>query len=148
MTLFAERRKYQRCSSAIGKAMISMDKKTWLDIEMCDISAGGLKFVSDAAYELGAQMDIQLKVYNMMSEFEMELEGNIIRIQEERNGYAYSVKFHSMDKYKRVQLDEVIKSKISVCNSKQPMAEDGMYTFLFLPKAKAASISGKMRMFR
>lgn len=148
MTLFAERRKYQRCSSTICKAMISMDGRRWWDIELCDISAGGLKFASNSTYEVNMPVNLQLKVYNMLSEFDMRLEGHIVRVERQKDGYAYAVKFDSINKYNQVQLDEVIKSKITVSNSKQPVAEDGIYTFLFLPRVRAASFRSKMRLFK
>jgi c-di-GMP-binding flagellar brake protein YcgR len=148
MTLFVERRKYQRCNRTVCKARLSKDSRRWGDIELCDISAGGLMFASNSTYEINTPIQLQLTVYNMLSEFVMKLEGHIIREQREKDRFSYSVKFDSINKYNQVQLDEVIKSKITVRNSKQPVAEDGIYTFLFIPRVKPASFRSKMRMLR
>lgn len=148
MTLFAERRKYQRCNSTVCRARLSTDKRRWGDIELCDISAGGLMFAANSTYDVDMPVQLQLTVYNMLSEFEMKLEGHIVRVQREKDRCCYSVKFDSINKYNQVQLDEVIKSKITVRNSKQPVAEDGIYTFLFLPRVRTTSFRSKMRLYK
>ncbi|MCX8131235.1 MAG: PilZ domain-containing protein [Clostridia bacterium] len=148
MTYFSERRKYQRCSGAVCKAMVMTDKMRWRDIELCDISAGGLKFAASSPYDAVAPINLHLTVHNMLSEFEMKLEGHIVRMEERKGGYTYSVKFDRINKYNQVQLDEVIKSKISVYTNRQPVAEDGIYTFLFLPRIRPSSFRGKLKFFK
>ncbi|MDP4094997.1 MAG: PilZ domain-containing protein [Bacillota bacterium] len=140
MNYIAEHRKYQRCSSKICKAEIKAGDGEWDEVELKDISAGGLKFLSKRIYELQSPVCVDIFVYSVFSEFNMKLNGTIIRKDHDRDCLSYSVCFDSMDRYKRVQLDEIIKSKLCINDSKHPAFEDGMYEFLFLPKTRLSKV--------
>lgn len=131
MSFITEQRKYQRFGNAVCEAAFSTDKVRWNDIELCDISAGGLKFLTNKAYDLETQMYFDLSLYNFLSEFSMKCEGHIVRKENTKDLNSYAVKFDNVDKYIRVQLDEVIKSKVRVGNENCNAPEDGLYSFLF-----------------
>ncbi len=146
MDYLTERRKYQRCSSTICKTLLSLDKKDWEGIELCDISAGGLKFSSKKEIDIGMHLNLDISLYNALSEFNLQFEGRIIREEKSEDKNIYAVKFENVNKYNQIQLDEVIKSKIVVAKSNQPQPdyEDGIYTFLLIPRFKTR----KFVMFR
>jgi hypothetical protein len=148
MDLFAERRKYQRCTKTICKAFMSVDGQRWNDIELCDISAGGLRFNSKSKYENREHLKFNLNVYNALSEFNMKVEGNVINTTALKDKTEYAVKFQDINKYTQVQLDEIIKSKVTLSNNVPLSPDDGIYTFLFMPRRKTTSIRNKMRMLR
>lgn len=144
MDYFAERRKYQRCSSTICKASVSVDRCRWQEVELRDLSAGGVKFATEKSYNQDITLYFDLSLYNALSEFNMKLEGTIVRQEADKGCNLYAVKFVNIDKYKSVQLDEIIRSKITVNNTTHQVPEDGTYTFLFLPRGR----SGKIRLYR
>lgn len=148
MDLFAERRKYQRCTKTICKAVMSTDGMRWNDVELCDISAGGLRFNSKSKFENNTHLKFNLNVYNALSEFNIKVEGNIINNAITKDKAQYVVKFDNINKYTQVQLDEVIKSKVTLSNNVQLAPDDGIYTFLLMPRRKITSIRNKMRMLR
>ena len=144
MDYFSERRKYQRCSSTICKVSVSVDRCRWQEAELRDISAGGLKFAAKRLFNQNTPLYFDLLLYNALSEFNIKLEGAIIRQESDKDGNLYAVKFVNIDKYKSVQLDEIIRSKITVNNTTHQVPEDGTYTFLFMPRIR----SRKIRLYR
>jgi hypothetical protein len=148
MDVFAERRKYQRCSKTICKAFLSTDGHRWDDVELSDISAGGLRFSSRKKFENNTHLKFNLNVYNALSEFNMKIEGNVLKATLAEDKAEYAVKFDNINKYTQVQLDEIIKSKVTINNNISLEPEDGVYTFMFLQKRRPTSIRNKMRMLR
>lgn len=138
---FSERRSYQRCDNTICKAMLSLDEIRWDSFEVNDISAGGLSFVSGRYLEQEAKLFFNIYVYNMLSEFNLKLEGHIIRMSRNGGVYSYAIKFDNVDKYTQVQLDELVKSKITLTNTHEPAIDDGTYSFLLMPRSKSKRIS-------
>jgi len=136
MTHFVERRKYQRCDSLVCKTFMSTDEKRWNDIELCDISAGGLRFKSGCTYEVKVRVYFNLYVYNMLSEFNMRMEGEVIRGEKSGQTNTYEVKFTNVNKYNQIQLDELIKSKICIAHSHNHSLQEEMYTMLLVPGFK------------
>lgn len=136
MTNFTERRKYQRCDTTICKVLMSTDRSHWNNLDICDISAGGLRFFSSKSFPENTKLYFDIYVYNMLSEFNLKFEGSIIRSERDKAGCYYAVKFENANKYSQIQLDEIIKSKITVAHPQPPITEDGVYTFLFIPRIK------------
>jgi len=136
MVYFNDMRKYQRCANMVCKVLMSTDKGRWNDIELVDISAGGLKFRSQCEYDLKTPLYFDISIYNMLSEFNLRLEGLIVRQEREKGAYLYAVKFVNMEKHCRVQLDEVIKSRITVNKASQDVLDDGYYAFILAPRTK------------
>ncbi|RCX11252.1 PilZ domain-containing protein [Anaerobacterium chartisolvens] len=145
MDNFTERRKYQRCSGSICKAVISVNGGRQEEIELCDISAGGIKFASQSRYEENTSLTVSLTVYSLLSEFKMKIDGYIIRVERAKHGYAYSVKFDDISIYNQVQLDEIINSHINSINSNRHAAEDGIYTFMLVPKGRPPALKKVQR---
>lgn len=129
-----ERRKYQRCDCIICKALMSVDEKHWKNSELMDISAGGLSFVSNHEFEENSKVFFNLYVYNMLSEFNIKLEGRIIRIGSNQGDKLYSIKFENINKYQQVQLDELIKSRITLCEKKNEPVYEEEYSILLLTR--------------
>ncbi len=146
MDYLTEQRKYQRCSSTICKTSLSFDKKIWEEIELCDISAGGLKFFSSRDIDIDALVNFDISLYNVLSEFNMKFEGKIVRKENAEFRKVYAVKFQNTNKYYQIQLDEVIKSKIVVAkfNQPQPDYEGGVYTFFLIPRYRRGRIGFKI----
>lgn len=136
-----ERRKYQRSIAQCAKTHISIDGNDWKEVEVVDISAGGLSFKTQRNFEPQTKLRFNVWVYCMMSEFNLKLEGSVIRGELHGKDTIYSVKFENVDKYTQVQLDEVIKS--SVCVKKEsyfPTMDDTTYTFMMIPKFRTHRI--------
>lgn len=134
MSYLAERRKYQRCDSIICKALMSVDESRWDSVELCDISAGGLGFYSKCSFDEKSKMFFNLYVYNMLSEFNIKLEGQVIRIDRDRGRNVYAVRFVNINKYQQVQLDELVKSKVTVKNAREHVIHEEEYSIFLFPR--------------
>lgn len=136
MSYLAERRKYQRCDSLVCKALISTNEARWENIDLCDISAGGLQFTSHRNFSDKMKLYFNLYVYNMLSEFNIKLEGRVIRVIQSRGKNVYAIDFENMNKYQQVQLDELVRSKITVRNTHEHIHKDEEYSMLLLPRMR------------
>jgi c-di-GMP-binding flagellar brake protein YcgR len=146
MAQFAERRRYQRCSSNICKVLLSRDGKQWETTELRDISAGGLRIISGKAYDINDKLLVNLSIYNLLSEFSMNFEALILRRDMRNGSFTYALKFVNVDKYFQVQLDEIVKAKLSLRSSSKPALEDGIYTFLLSPRIRPARMHLRTRL--
>ncbi|MDF2522588.1 MAG: type pilus assembly PilZ [Clostridiales bacterium] len=140
MTDFTEKRKFNRCSKVICKAHLSIDKKQWHEIDVADLSAGGLQFYSKKAYTINEKFFIEVTVFNAYSEFNLSFEGIIKRKDPDNNEIAYGIEFINFNKYQQVQLDEIIKAKTSLKPETHHLHEDGIYAFKLVPKSKKSKI--------
>ena len=147
MAYQAEQRKYQRCNSIICKALMSTDSMRWENMDVVDISAGGLRFTSCKNFNLQSELCFNIYVYNMLAEFNLRLDGRIVRIDRNRDNTTYAVKFINVNKYYQVQLDELIKSKITVVSTPQAAPhDDEICTLLLIPRLKPEKM--RIRMMR
>lgn len=137
MSYSAERRKYQRCDSMICKALMSKDECRWDNIELSDISAGGLSFYSNCAFDDKTRLFFNLYVYNMLSEFNIKLEGHIIRVDRNRGKNVYAITFDNINKYQQVQLDELVKSRVTVRNAHEHVIHEEEYSIFLFPKFRS-----------
>jgi hypothetical protein len=78
----------------------------------------------------------------------MKVEGNVLNSTLSKDKAEYVVKFDNINKYTQVQLDEIIKSKVTINNTESLAPDDGTYTFMFLRSRRPTSIKNKMRMLR
>jgi c-di-GMP-binding flagellar brake protein YcgR len=125
MNYLGDKRRYQRCSNLICNVLVSRDEKNWHSVDLIDISAGGMRFSAADVINVNSKLFFQLYVYNMLSEFNLRLEAQIIRYEKNSNESNYSVKFLEITKYHQIQLDELVKSKICVAeNNKFSSAND------------------------
>lgn len=138
MVPFAERRKYQRSTNVLCKVMFSKDEEHWNTIEVGDISAGGLSFFSYRPFEPNTQLYFDVCIYSMLSEFKFKLQGRVKTKRVTKNGFKYGIVFEELGKYKKIQLDELVKASCSVSTTERYGTEDGDYTFLLMPKVKPA----------
>lgn len=140
MSYLAEKRKYQRCDNLVCKALISTDETRWENMELCDISAGGLLFTTKHNLHEGIKLYFNLYVYNMLSEFNIKLEGRVVRVQRSKSRDIYAVRYENLNKYIQVQLDELIKSKMTVKNSPEhEFVLKDEYSILLLPRLRPRS---------
>lgn len=136
MTNLTDQRKYKRCDNIICKSLVSREKIRWVSFDLLDISAGGILFTSVHRYQKSMRLYFNLYFYNMLAEFNIKLEGRVLRINEASGKNTYAVQFENMNKYEVVQLDELVKSKITVKeNPHQPVVGEE-YTMLLFPKIK------------
>lgn len=142
MNQVSEKRRYQRCTNAVCKIMMSCDKKNWQEVDVCDISAGGLRFTSASDLESENKYYFDISVYNMLSEFSLKFEAALIRKESNYNESTYAAKFINVNKYNQIQLDEVIESRITVSkqSSPKPNYEEGVYTFFLIPRMRSRRI--------
>jgi hypothetical protein len=136
MSYLAEQRKYQRGENVVCKALISVNETGWENVELCDVSAGGLCFVSSCTFYKNAKLYFNLYVYNMLSEFNIRLEGCIVRVDGDKGRYVYSVKFENINKYVQVQMDELVKSKVTVRTARENNLQEGQSSTFLFPGSK------------
>lgn len=135
MNYMADRRKYQRCHNIVGRVMISNDEKNWTNIELCDISANGMCFTTPKGFDNNSKLSVNLYIYNMLAEFTMRLEANIIRFEKKSSKYVYAIKFSNINKYQLIQLDELVKSRICVAKEQKPhYHEENFQTIRYIPR--------------
>lgn len=132
MADFAERRKYKRWNNPLCKVMLSNDKKSWEGCEVCDLSAGGLKFIGNRHFSIGQFIYVDLTVFSGCSEFRMVLTAQIVHGVD----LEYGVKFLDISKQHIIQIDEIVKAAIEKSQENlnhYHKFEDGIYTFCFNP---------------
>jgi hypothetical protein len=104
---------------------------------MLNISAGGLKFACSDLFETGTRLYFNIYVYNMLSEFNMKFEGIVMRSMKSRNTYSHAVKFDNVNKLYQVQLDELIRSRLSLTDQVRPASEEEVYTMLLVSNLRS-----------
>lgn len=143
MAGFKENRKYKRCSCAVCKVKISENGKTWTEIETCDVSARGLGFQSKTVYKVGSTFKFDLFVYNAFSEFNFKFDGKIVHCRKNGETFKYGVEFIGADKGSLIQLDEIIRTEVSIADkvsNSHHAYEEGTYTFMLRPKKKSSKV--------
>jgi c-di-GMP-binding flagellar brake protein YcgR len=120
--------------------LISRDEEYWNDVELVDISAGGMRFSTEDVINVNSKLYFQLYVYNMLSEFNLRLEAQVIRYEKNHDLSTYSVKFLNISKYHQIQLDELVKSKISVIESGRCAYENEHKSILSRKKSRGLKI--------
>lgn len=114
MSYLPEHKKYQRCETLVCKALASIDGVNWGNIDVKSISAGDMLFSAGYILDEDAKLYFNLYIYNMLSEFNIKMEGRIVRSDSNIDKLLYCVQFENMSKYERVQLDELIRSRITL----------------------------------
>lgn len=140
MNYLVDKRRYQRCSNLICKVLASKDGKNWHNVDLVDISAGGMRFSTSKVINVNSKLFFQLYVYNMLSEFNLSLDAQIIRFEKIGEAATYSVKFVDISKYHQIQLDELVKSKISVSEHNKFTAANEHKTILTRKKSRGLKI--------
>ncbi|MEN8907596.1 MAG: PilZ domain-containing protein [Clostridiales bacterium] len=140
MNHLVEKRRYQRCSNLICKVMVSRDEKYWHSVDLIDISAGGMRFSTTDVINVNSKLFFQLYVYNMLSEFNLRLEAQVVRFEKNSSGSTYSVKFLEISKYYQIQLDELVKSKITVAEKHKSLHDEEQKSVLSRKKTRGIKI--------
>lgn len=136
MTEAHEHGKYQVCDKPISKAKMSLDGVQWFEIDVKDISASGISFTSTRDYDLNQVFFLNLSLYNAFSEFNLAFEGKVVRKDAGGDATEYGLKFINVNKYYTIQLDEIIRSHVTVKEDDKDPEEDGTYEFMFAPRTK------------
>lgn len=148
MSYLAEKRKYQRCDSIVCKALMSKDRTHWDSVDLHDISAGGLSFISNAVINDDGRLLFNLYVYNMLSEFNIMLEGRLVRVDDSKSRKVYAVRFENINKYQVVQLDELVKSRITVRNSHENIILQEEYSLFLIPRIRSRTRRIRIRNYK
>lgn len=131
---FPDSRKYQRSDNLVCEVAVNVDGVQWLPAELCDISAGGLKFCSGTDFHINDKLSIDLTVYNMLSEFDIKLGGSVIRMSSEGVTPSYVVKLEDVNKYTQVQLDELVRNSLLFRNSHERVFREEQYSLPQIPR--------------
>lgn len=132
MADFSERREYKRWYSPLCKALVSEDRTIWVQCDVSDISAGGLRFNGGKCFAIGQNIFFKLTIYSSCSEFTMSLKAQVMHSKE----LSHGVKFLDISKHQQIQLDEIITAAIGKNQDNMNhhhKFEDGIYTFCFNP---------------
>lgn len=134
MVHLSERRKYKRCNGVIAKALVSRDKIRWASFDIIDLSAGGMLFSSVHRYNANMMLYFNLFIHNMLSECNIKIQGKVLRADEINGTNTYAVQFENMNKYEILQLDELVKSRISAKDIPHRSLGNEEYSKLLFPK--------------
>lgn len=132
-----DQRKQSTIDPTFCTASVSQDKIRWKEVEVSDVSPTGLKFYTSRHYNTGEMLSFNLKVYSMLSEFNIFVEGRVVKTESSVEGNSYVVEFSKIDKKVQVQLDEIIKANIAIKNNYESNADDGVYSFAFTHRSKS-----------
>ena len=143
MNQFVERRKFQRCPFTICKVLASRDRTKWDELEIMNISAGGIKFKSRVHYSTDTILHFNLYTYYNFSEFNMHFEGQIIRNESTDQENIYVVAFNNSNEHNQKLLDEIINYRMANVRSDKPVVEDGVYAFMLLPGLKIRRVKSR-----
>ncbi|MCL2539467.1 MAG: PilZ domain-containing protein [Oscillospiraceae bacterium] len=106
-------RTYVRTNNWNVRASISEDSEEWFDVQVPDISAGGLQFVTERKYEPSDKLRIKLYIDPLMSgstnPFLVDAALIIRRLRAAPSGRnSYSSEFTEMSNEDKVRLDILI----------------------------------------
>lgn len=133
MGVFKERITQKANNATLCTASVSSDMIRWKDVEVDDISTTGLKFYTEKPYKVGQVLKFDLKVYSMIAEFSIPLEGRIIEEKKSVGGFAYAIKYDKIEKTAQIQLDEIFRANIAAKNTSEVATGDGIYSFALNP---------------
>jgi len=111
-------RDYIRTSNWNIHAKISADKKQWFDVQVPNISANGLLFLTDRSYEKDDTVWFDLKIAPMAIGPDFKVNINVKAIVQSDRGTQdnmriFSVKFTEISDSDTIQLDELVRLTVS-----------------------------------
>ena len=127
-------------NATLCTASVSSDMIRWRDVEVDDITTSGLRLYSDQEYELGEVLKIDLRVYSMITEFSIPIEGRIANEKRTADGFCYSVEYSKIEKHAKIQLDEIFKANIAAKTTPEFATGDGIYSFILNPRTRYAKV--------
>ena len=141
MGTYKERLTQKTNNATLCTASVSSDMIRWRDVEVDDISTSGLTFYTDKAFKVGQLLSFDLKVYSMLTQFEIPLEGQIV--EEKKcavDGFCYIAKYGKVEEHIKIQLDEIFKSNIVSKATSEVATGDGIYSFVLNPRNKSVKV--------
>ena len=104
------RRAYKRDSCDRSNVRVSMDGNIWHEATVFDISAGGLKIVTNIIFDIGEDLWFNLDIPEFLSKRQMKIQGTIKRQEEddEEGMFVYGVSFKDLSEAIRIGIDENI----------------------------------------
>lgn len=102
-----EQRTYQRSNDFRCITNISKDNRLWEEVDVFDLSSGGLKFYSINKYHQDETIILDIIIRGLLTEFHTKVSGTVIRI--EQDGYTYAVAFQKVKPEVAVRIDEAVK---------------------------------------
>ncbi len=140
MGTFRERMAQNFNNATLCTASVSSDMIRWRDVEVDDITTSGLKLYSDKEYKVGEVLKIDLRVYSMITEFSIPVEGRIAKEKRTAEGFCYSIQYEKIEKHAQIQLDEIFKANIASKNTSEVATGDGIYSFILNPGTRYAKV--------
>ena len=103
------RRAYKRDPDFCSDAKVSLDGEIWHDAQVYDISAGGLKFLTNVMFDIGEDLWFDLEIPEFLSHREeIKVKGTICRQANEEGKFLYGVAFTKITPELQIHLDENI----------------------------------------
>ena len=103
------RRAYKRDPDFCSDAKVSLDGDIWHSAEVYDISAGGLKFLTNVLFDIGEDLWFDLEVPEFLAQREeIKVKGTICRQSDEDGKFLYGVAFSQISPDLQIHLDENI----------------------------------------
>ncbi|MCL1822808.1 MAG: PilZ domain-containing protein [Oscillospiraceae bacterium] len=105
----SNRRSYKRDTNFCTDAKVSLDGRIWHSATVYDISAGGLKFVTNIIFDMDENLWFDLDIPEFLSKHQMKLQGVIRRQEDEENEqFVYGVSFINISPDIQIGIDENI----------------------------------------
>jgi c-di-GMP-binding flagellar brake protein YcgR len=112
MELSNNRRAYKRDINFCNDAKVSLDGVIWHDALVFDISAGGVKFITNILFDIGDDLWFELEVPEFLDKQEVVVKGKIRRQEnDEQDKFVYGVSFEEMTDAMKINIDESIMFK-------------------------------------
>jgi len=140
MGTFQEQVTQKSNNATLCTASVSSDRIRWRDVEVDEISTSGLTFYTDKAYRVGQVLKFDLRVYSMLTEFDIPLEGQIVDEKKSVDGYCYTVKYEKIEEHVQIQLDEIFKANMASKTSSEVASGDGIYSFILNPAKRITKV--------
>jgi len=103
------RRAYKRDPDFCSDAKVSLDGDIWHDAQVFDISAGGLKFLTNVLFDIGEEIWFDLEIPEFLSKREeIKVKGSVCRQDNEDGKFLYGVAFSHISPDLQIHLDENI----------------------------------------
>lgn len=140
MGVYHERMAQTSNNATLCTASVSSDMIRWRDVDVDEITTSGLKLYSDKEYKVGDVLKIDLRVYSMITEFSIPVEGRIVKEKRTSEGYCYMVQYDKIESHAQIQLDEIFKANIAAKNTSEFTSGDGIYSFILNPAARFSKV--------
>jgi len=105
-----DRRAYKRDICHRSKIKVSMDGNRWDTAEVFDISAGGLKIVTNIMFDIGEDLWFDLDMHEFLTDRKIKIKGTIRRQEtdDQEGKFVYGVSFKDLTEEVRIGIDENI----------------------------------------